>query len=361
MSPQLVPRLLKRGCWGISAATLQQAAVILEAGAPHVLLANQIGGREAAKQFSLLQRHFPQSNLYLFVDSTAAVKAFLDWKQESSVADGKLCLLMETGIMDGRAGVRTKEEAVEILDLIASHPDRCRLSGIACYEGAAARNTPEETVQSIDALLDFTLEVFEHALGFRESTKDEFILSAGGSAFFDRVVMKFSSATRHDKNVRVVLRSGAFLFYDHGIYRRLMKEMDARRGFVSADGVVPVVNRFQPALRLWGQVLSRPEANLAIMGMGARDMSSDQDYPIPLGWYRDGVPFEGLSADNNGCRIIKINDQHTFLEVPEGLNLRVGDLVEFGISHPCTCIDKWTVFYGVDDDLNVVRAYKTFF
>ena len=79
MSPQLVPRLLKRGCWGISAATLQQAAVILEAGASHVLLANQIGGREAAKQFSWLQRHFPQSNLYLFVDSIAAVKAFLDW------------------------------------------------------------------------------------------------------------------------------------------------------------------------------------------------------------------------------------------------------------------------------------------
>jgi len=140
-----------------------------------------------------------------------------------------------------------------------------------------------------------------------------------------------------------------------------MKEMDARRGFVLADGVVPVVNQFQPALRLWGQVLSRLEANLAIMGMGARDMSSDQDYPVPLRLYRDGVPFEGLSADNNGCRIIKINDQHTFMKIPEGLNLRVGDLVEFGISHPCTCIAKWTVFYGVDDDLNVVRAYKTFF
>ena len=42
-------------------------------------------------------------------------------------------------------------------------------------------------------------------------------------------------------------------------------------------------------------------------------------------------------------------------------NLRVGDMVGFGISHPCTTFDKWDVMAVVDDDYNVVSAIKTFF
>jgi D-serine deaminase-like pyridoxal phosphate-dependent protein len=50
---------------------------------------------------------------------------------------------------------------------------------------------------------------------------------------------------------------------------------------------------------------------------------------------------------------------HAFLagEVP----LTPGDLVCFGISHPCTAFDKWQVIPVIDDDCTVVDLIRTYF
>jgi D-serine dehydratase len=47
--------------------------------------------------------------------------------------------------------------------------------------------------------------------------------------------------------------------------------------------------------------------------------------------------------------------------LPDGLDLRVGDRVVLGISHPCTAFDKWKLIYVVDDLENVVDGVMTFF
>jgi D-serine dehydratase len=39
----------------------------------------------------------------------------------------------------------------------------------------------------------------------------------------------------------------------------------------------------------------------------------------------------------------------------------VGDLVRFGISHPCTTFDRWQLIYLVDDAYTVVDAIRTYF
>jgi len=49
------------------------------------------------------------------------------------------------------------------------------------------------------------------------------------------------------------------------------------------------------------------------------------------------------------------------MTVPEDSPLAVGDMVGFGISHPCTTFDKWQVVPVVDDDYTVVSAIRTFF
>ena len=56
-----------------------------------------------------------------------------------------------------------------------------------------------------------------------------------------------------------------------------------------------------------------------------------------------------------------LNDQHAFLDVPDDSPLQVGDILTFGISHPCTTFDKWQVIYVVDDDDRVIEAVRTFF
>jgi D-serine dehydratase len=49
------------------------------------------------------------------------------------------------------------------------------------------------------------------------------------------------------------------------------------------------------------------------------------------------------------------------MKVEEAAPYRVGDMLGFGVSHPCTTFDKWDVIPLIDDDYNVVSAIKTFF
>jgi D-serine dehydratase len=69
--------------------------------------------------------------------------------------------------------------------------------------------------------------------------------------------------------------------------------------------------------------------------------------------------FRPRAAEPTGWATTELNDQHAFLR--GGAGLEVGDLVGFGISHPCTAFDKWRVIPVVDDEMHVVDAIRTFF
>ena len=60
-------------------------------------------------------------------------------------------------------------------------------------------------------------------------------------------------------------------------------------------------------------------------------------------------------------RVVKLNDQHAFLVPASGDDFEVGDVVEFGISHPCTCLDRYRFVFGLDENGVVRHAYPTYF
>ena len=62
-----------------------------------------------------------------------------------------------------------------------------------------------------------------------------------------------------------------------------------------------------------------------------------------------------------GHTVLGLNDQHCHLGTPEESPLQVGDMVAFGIGHPCTTFDKWAVLMLVDDDWTVTGAIRTYF
>jgi D-serine dehydratase len=152
-----------------------------------------------------------------------------------------------------------------------------------------------------------------------------------------------------------VLRSGCYLTSDHGLYEAHLRSLDARTGTAPGEGL-------RPALEVWSAVLSRPEPGLAILTMGKRDASHDAGLPRPLLHHRPG-PGAAVPLPD-GCAIVKMNDQHAYLQLPDGPvreRLAVGDLVGCGISHPCTTFDKWPLLLGVDDDYHVRFGINTFF
>ncbi|HET9667725.1 MAG TPA: hypothetical protein VFP09_13245, partial [Desertimonas sp.] len=60
-------------------------------------------------------------------------------------------------------------------------------------------------------------------------------------------------------------------------------------------------------------------------------------------------------------RVVDVNDQHSYLDLDADDPLAVGDLVGFGISHPCTTYDKWRAIPIVDDDYVVTEIAETLF
>ena len=59
----------------------------------------------------------------------------------------------------------------------------------------------------------------------------------------------------------------------------------------SPDGPGP---RFRPAIEAWGSVLSRPEPEVAVIGLGKRDVPSDIEPPIPLRMRDDDRSLAGM-------------------------------------------------------------------
>jgi D-serine dehydratase len=109
-------------------------------------------------------------------------------------------------------------------------------------------------------------------------------------------------------------------------------------------------------MEVWGVVLSRPEPTRAIVGVGKRDISPDNNTPV-VREVRDahGAP-RGIAAS---C--VSLNDQHAYLDVPADSPIAVGDLVAFGTPHACTTFDKWRTIVLVDDDYAVQKVVRTYF
>lgn len=352
MSPDIVKRLLGQGAWGATTANLQQTAVLLKAGCRRLLLANQIGGDASGRRLGELLKEHPDADVRVFADSPQSVSALA---VAGRYAGRPVPVLVEVGC--GRAGARGIDAAKDVISSIASAPDHVCFAGVAAYEGAAASADPVATRTAIEALSELAIQTF-HLV--RECAPDApLMLSAGGSAFFDLIVSALQPVATADGNATLVLRSGAIFFHDHGVYERALRAMDDRKGFEVDGAIHSAAAAFTPALRLWAEVLSRPEPGLAICGMGMRDVSSDQDLPIPLNIYRNGRQLSDDATET--LTVSKLNDQHAFLRVSPETDLVVGDVVEFGISHPCTCLDRWRIFYGLDESGQVCSAYQTYF
>lgn len=354
MAPDIARSLVAAGAWGTTVADIRQATVMVRAGLQRLIIANEVGGLGGANRLAALVAAWPDVELYIFVDSVGAVDALAQaWRGNADLPP--LRVLVEIGA--GRAGARTTTKAEAIADAIMASGGRLLIAGVATYEGAAAQPDTRRTDEAISALFAMTSDMLLR-LRARVGSAAPLIVTAGGSAFFDKVVAALSPTVTKDGNTTLVLRSGAIFFHDHGVYDRSLRALDARGGFTIGGIESSAHQLFQPALRLWAEVLSRPEPELVICGMGMRDVSFDQGFPTLLTVFRNGKPLPVAPARGD---VIKLNDQHAFLAVEPTDSIEVGDVIEFGISHPCTCIDRYRVIFGVDTAGYVRHAFPTFF
>jgi D-serine deaminase-like pyridoxal phosphate-dependent protein len=338
MSPQLIRRQLDAGAWGVTAASPAQARLFRAFGVTTIVIANQVVDPVGLDWMaSELERH-PELRMVCLVDSVRAVRLM----DEALAGRGPVPVLVEMGLAGGRAGCRSQEEGRHVAEAIRASRS-LRLAGVECFEGLEPE--PGERVDGLLRAVRTLAEALDAEGAFDQV--DEVLVTAGGSAFFDRAVRLLTGGWNLGRPVRVVLRSGCYLTHDHGEYARLSP----------FGGRLPRWEPLQPALEVWGLVQSRPEPDLAIVGFGKRDVSYDVALPRPLRvWPRTGLPRAAT-----GMEVFRLNDQHAHVRVPGGDGLAVGDLLGCGLAHPCTVFDKWRSIPVVADDYTVVSAVRTYF
>ncbi|GIE82764.1 amino acid deaminase [Actinoplanes philippinensis] len=325
MAPVLLAAQVRAGAWGMTVATPNQALVLRRLGIERVLIANEVLDPVALRW--LAAESAAGWQVCFQVDSLAGVEA-------AAAAGGPLRVLVELGHDGGRTGVRGLGALETIARAVHAAPG-LELAGVAGYEGQLRDQ------ESVDAYLD-QLAAGVDRLIEAGLLPDRGLVACGGSAWFDRVIARLGGLR---DRARLVLRSGATVTHDDGFYRE-------RTPFTR----VPAEGPLAAALEIWAQVISAPEPGLAIAGMGKRDASFDEGLPEPL----DVRRADGHTVKAEGVRVTKLNDHHTYLAVAD-LALTPGDLIRFGLSHPCTAFDKWRDIPLVDEDRRVVDVLHTYF
>jgi D-serine dehydratase len=343
MAPALFKMQLDAGAWGITLATAHQTRVAHAHGVRRVLMANELVGRQNMATIASLLRD-PGFEYYCLVDSAESVEQLGTYFSQQKL---QLRVLIELGVHGGRCGVRDDAQLRAVLDALARWRGALALRGVEIYEGVL------DNEASIRDFLRRAVAVTKQIAAENLFQRMPAMLTGAGSAWYDVVAEEFTAAN-FDFPVEIVLRPGCYITHDVGNYRKAQERILANNPVARQmhEGLVT-------ALHIWAYVQSIPEAEKAIVTMGRRDAAFDSGLPTPALHYRPGdaepkpVPAHWT--------VTKLMDQHAFLQIASGDDLRIGDMIGFDISHPCLTFDKWRTIVVVNSKYDVVDVVETFF
>ncbi|MFI6778975.1 amino acid deaminase [Nocardia sp. NPDC050412] len=345
MAPQLWAQQLAAGSWGITFATVWQVQVARSFGVGRIVLANSLVDPVGLRWVAAESARDPEFEFFCWVDSVETVALM----EQHLPDDARIRVIVELGGPHGRTGARTVEQAHAIAEAV-DRAERLTLAGVGGYEGALAHDRTPDAIAAVRRYLD-EIARLHRELAAGGSYPEDAIVTAGGSAFPDLVVECLAGlADEQGVPTTVVLRSGAYIIHDDGFYAGISPLAPPRSE-----------RPLRSAMHGWARTVSRPEAELALLDAGKRDLPFDEGLPVPQ--FVAG-PEGSL---NPAAHVSALNDQHTFLRLPDGVagDLPVGSVVRLGLSHPCTAFDKWRLIPVVDDAdaerPRVVDLLHTFF
>jgi len=299
-SPVIAHKQLALGAVGITCAKLGEAEVMVEAGVPDILVANQIVGHTKIARLVALAHH---ARLTVAADDPQNLR---DISQAAEASGVEIGVLVEVNTGMNRCGVEPGEAAVSLATFAADLPG-VRFRGLQAYEGHLV-NTEDEGARraAVEAAMAPVRETRE-ALVARGLPVE--IVSGGGTGtfaltgmlpFFDEV------------------QAGSYVF------------MDAKYATIGGVG-----ERFGTALTVLASVVSRPTADRAILDVGRKAIGTDHGTPYLKG-YRDEAIFAGFS------------EEHATLAVSGAArDLRPGDTVEIVPGHGCTTVNLYDRYHAM--------------
>jgi D-serine deaminase-like pyridoxal phosphate-dependent protein len=300
-SPHIARMQLEHGAFGICAATIWEAIVMVRAGADDVLVANQLVTPEKRRAAALLAR---EANVLVNVDDPGDAEAL---SAAAVVAGATIGVLVEVDTGMHRAGVDSPEEALTVARWVGELPG-LRMDGLSGYEGHCSLEMDHEKRHEKQiAAMSYFVGVADHLEANGIPCP---ILSAAGTA----------TAFWTGADPRITeLQLGSYAAMDD--YHYLM-EPSFRK---ATTAVVTVISRRRDRVVL----------NLGKKTFGAADVGNIPAYPRIFG-------FEELKP-------YRFDEEHATYEVDASCPLRVGDVVDFHLGYTPFAVNYFDAYHVVEN------------
>lgn len=285
-----VRKQLEAGAKGITCAKLGEAEVLVEAGVPDILIANQVVQPSKIDRLAFLAR---KTHLTVCVDQA---KNILDLEKAAEAADSCIHIYIEFEVGMKRCGVEEFEDFYRLAKLV-TECEHLSFDGIQAYAGQLSHEEDEvKRIQGVKENEQRLLELKKYVEERQIPVKEISGCSTG------TVVIKAKD------NVYTELQCGSYIF-DDATY---------------IDCKVP----FHSALSILTTVISRKSGRM-IADVGVKGMGMDQKPPKVKEYPDSNLVF---------------SEEHLGL-VGEEYSEQIGDKLHVIPGHCCTTINMYDYLY----------------
>jgi D-serine deaminase-like pyridoxal phosphate-dependent protein len=287
---EIARRQIDAGAAGLTCQKLGEAEVMAEAGFTDLLVPyNLIGDSKLARLAELLRR----VSVAVTVDDARLLPGLSGAAEE---AGSELGVLVECDTGLGRVGVGSPEAAVDLARTIDA-TGSLRFGGFMTYPSLP------EAIRFLDVAVE----------GARSADLEVPVVSAGGTPAMWRADGLRPTVTEY--------RVGTYVFHDRAT---------VAAGAADLDDV---------ALTVRATVVSRPTAQRAILDAGSKALSYD---PGP-------DPAHGLILEAPHSPVVKLNEEHAYVDVDPRDELELGQQVQVVPNHACVVSNLFDAFVVVSD------------
>ena len=278
---------------GVCAAKVSEAEVMVRAGIPQVLIANQIVEKEKIARLMSLAK---EADMLVACDDAQNAIAL----SEGAMASGaRLGVLVEMDTQMGRCGVRSIEEGVRLAESIHSLPG-ITFRGIMSHQNFTP--TGEEETRVLEGR-----RIIQKVLDLRQALEQKGlpveIVSTGETWSYD-VAGDIPGVTE--------IQAGTYALMDTGYSH---------------------MSEFRYAVKVLGTVISAPRPGTAVGDVGLKAIGTSKGLP---------------SVENmEGVTVAALHAEHTILRLDHGARLRPGDKFALIPAQQDILVSRWDRYTAV--------------
>jgi len=291
--PQIAQIQMINGAGGITCAKLSEAVDVAEAGITTIVIANQVVQKE---KLPILAQLCEGRHIVVAVDSRENVLAL---EEAMTGMDAVLHCLIEYEVGMKRCGVETKEEALELAELIMQQP-HLEFEGIQAYAGQISHEINGEYRRKEVLRIEQKVKELKEYL---EENDIEVKEICGGSTGF--------AEDKPKDTVYTQFQAGSYLFMD-STYNML--------------GL-----KFKQSLFMLTTVISKKQDHI-VTDAGVKSFTMDQNPPYYIHFPEAMISF---------------SEEHSSLFVDDA-PVKVGDKLYAIPGHCCTNINLFDRIYMID-------------